>query len=179
MDSQPTRSHPLQMALIHKHINRLRDNPLYRSSRIVVIVENNLGMQGSTVEAMVHGLRDVEVFYENTENARPGILKTQHNTHQYQIVVEDLLMKDFICFDSGVFTNSVNYKNDVSKAMIELRSQMLRYHWEVKKASDVHGKDSVTLTGKMGGKQDDLYITLAMLAYWVLVYMRRASRMRV
>ena len=50
-------------------------------------------------------------------------------------------------------------------------------HREIQEAKDAFGKKRITMTGKMGGAQDDLYVALAMLAFWGKVHRREAARL--
>jgi hypothetical protein len=55
---------------------------------------------------------------------------------------------------------------------------MLRYHWEKKPAADAIGKDRYALTGKVGNKQDDLLIALAMAIYWPPIIMQTLDKVQ-
>lgn len=96
--------------------------------------------------------------------------KSATNTSEYQICVEDMLRRGTLHFYRDIFTNSKRFlkgsADDTKKIEDELRQQFERYHWEVKEAKDNFGKKKVTMTGKMGGAKDDLYVAVAMLAYW-------------
>lgn len=123
-------------------------------------------------------LPNVHVFHENDEE-RSGVRKTQQNTDDYQVLVEDMLIKRRISFDRQAFTVSKGYARqdgNMDKIYMELRNQLERYHWEIKQARDSFGKRRITMTGKMGGAQDDLYVALAMLAFWPLA-MRKEARL--
>lgn len=165
--------------MIERHIDRIRQNPHFGTHvPIWVIPENNLGLESSHIEDFVIHLRNVHVFHENDEE-RSGVRKTQQNTDDYQILVESMLMKRRISFDKHAFTVSKGWakpNGDMSGIKMELRNQLERYHWEVKQARDSFGKRRITMTGKMGGAQDDLYVALAMLAFWPLA-MRREARL--
>ena len=43
MDSQPVKTHSQQQNLMLRHISAIRNREMFRSSRIIVMVENNLG----------------------------------------------------------------------------------------------------------------------------------------
>lgn len=96
--------------------------------------------------------------------------KSATNTVEYQICVEDMLRRQLLHFHRDVFTNSKRFLkgslDDASKIEQELRQQFERYHWEIKEAKDNFGKKKIAMTGKMGGAKDDLYVAVAMLAYW-------------
>lgn len=162
------RTHAQQKNLVTKHIQRLRQNEFFRNIPIWVIPENNLGLESSHIESFVTLLPNVFVFHENEEE-RAGVRKSHQNTDDYQICVEDMLRKRLISFSRDLFTTSKKHEKangDTTSITDELRQQLERYHWEVKEAKDAFGKRRITMTGKMGGAQDDLYVALAMLAFW-------------
>lgn len=150
----------------------------FRSTPIWVIPENNLGLESSHIESYVTTLENVFVFHENSEE-RAGVRKSHQNTDDYQICVEDMLRKRLMFFERNMFTTSKAHEKtngDVTSIKAELRQQLERYHWEVQEAKDAFGKKRITMTGKMGGAQDDLYVALAMLAFWGKVHRREAGR---
>lgn len=137
-----------------------------------------MGLESSHIEKYVGKLYNVHVFHENDEE-RSGVRKTQQNTDDYQILVEDMLRRSRIYFEKQAFTVSKGYAKpdgDMTAIKMELRNQLERYHWEIKQARDSFGKRRITMTGKMGGAQDDLYVSTAMLAFWPLA-MRKNARL--
>lgn len=179
LEAESTGTHDQQKNLITRHIARLRQEEHFRNIPIWVIPENNLGLEASHIESYVTHLAHVYVYHEN-ENERAGVRKSHQNTDDYQICVEDMLRKRLISFSRHLFTTSKKFeKADGNTKGItdELRQQLERYHWEVQEAKDAFGKRRITMTGKMGGAQDDLYVALAMLAFWGKVH-RTQSRVR-
>lgn len=136
-----------------------------------------MGLESSHIEKFVTRLPNVFVYHENSEE-RSGVRKSQQNTDDYQILVEDMLKKSRIYFEFNLFTVSKGHEQkdgSVKTIVAELRNQLERYHWEVQQAKDAFGKRRITMTGKMGGSQDDLYVATAMLAFWPAV-MRKEAR---
>ncbi len=43
-------------------------------------------------------------------------------------------------------------------------------------SQDAFGKRKITMTGKMGGAQDDLYVSFGMFFFWAYVHMQRLPR---
>jgi hypothetical protein len=173
------RTHAQQKNLLEKHVARIRQNEHFRNVPIWVIPENNLGLESSHIESYVTRMANVFVFHENADE-RAGVRKSHQNTDDYQIRVEDMLKKRLISFSAGLFTTSHAHEKsngDTKSITDELRQQLERYHWEVQEAKDAFGKRRITMTGKMGGAQDDLYVALAMLAFWPEVH-RRSQRVR-
>lgn len=158
----------------------MRQSEHYRAVPIWIVPENNLGLESSHIEKFVRRLGNVRVYHENEEE-RAGVRKSQQNTDDYQILVEDMLHKRRMFFAFDLFTVSKGHeKSDGNTKSItdELRNQLERYHWEVQQAKDAFGKRRITMTGKMGGAQDDLYVSLAMLAFWPAA-MRKENRTKV
>lgn len=165
-----------QHELIHKHIARIRQKEHFARVPICVIPENNLGFESSHIADHVRGTPNVFVFSENPDDIREGVRKTAQNTDDYQRCVNDMLRKRQCFFDRDLFTVSKAHEKvsgDCSSIKQELRNQLERYHWEMSEPKDAFGKRRITLTGKMGGAQDDLYVSFAMARFWGLVHERR------
>ncbi len=131
-------------------------------------MQKKKGLEASHIEKYTTKEPNVIVYYEDPEG-RAGVRKSQENTSDYQIMIEDLLQKGFISFEQYLFTVSKGHEKadgDTKSICTELRDQLERYHWEVQEAKDNFGKRRITMTGKMGGAQDDLYVAFAMLAFW-------------
>lgn len=177
---------------MRKVIARIRQKPCYAQVRsvhtfplvfisktqvpIVVIPENNLGFESSHIAAYVRPLPNVTVFTENPGDLREGVRKTAQNTDDYQQCVDRTLRLRQCYFDRDLFTTSKAYEKangDCTAIKNELRNQLERYHWEVADAKDNFGKRRITMTGKMGGAQDDLYVAFAMLDFWGKYHIRR------
>jgi hypothetical protein len=86
-----------------------------------------------------------------------------------------VLSQGTLRFDQDCFTTT--REKDIQSMKDILQDQMLRFHWEHKKANDVYGKPRYALTGKVGEKQDDLLITVAMFLYWAQVIFRDRTNM--
>lgn len=158
----------------------MRQIEQFKNVHVVVIPENNLGLSSSHIDSYVHDIDNVSVFHENNKD-RIGIRKTEQNTDDYQICVEDMLRKGQIYFSSELFTTSKKFEHpdgEMHKAKLELREQLERYHWEVLKAKDVFGKEKIAMTGKMGGAQDDMYVAFAMTAYWGKVHKKETRALK-
>ena len=110
---------------------------------------------------MVHRIPGVKTYWQKD---RPGVHKDAKATRGYQFLLTTSLAEGSIVFDEDLFT--VTREKTPEDMLDILEDQMLRYHWEKKKATDVFGNDRYTLTGKVGNKQDDLLITLEMALYW-------------
>lgn len=113
---------------------------------------------------MVRKVPLLDTYYEQ-EDGRAGVRKSGLNTSDYQIKMEDMLIKKDVRFSNNLFTVSKGHTSET--IFTELQSQMERYHWEVETIGDPKkGKFKTHMTGKMGGSQDDICISVQMLGYW-------------
>lgn len=134
---------------------------MFKQSRMIFIPENNLGMEHHHLDAMVQDIEGVTTFWESSK--KPGISKSEKSTREYQFLLSNLLSNRGLLFDSELMTSTREKTTEDMRDL--LGDQMRQFHWAVKKASDVHGKERVKLTGKIGNLQDDLLIAVAMIVY--------------
>ena len=175
MDAEPVRNERDEYLLLHRHYQKIKDNPIFRQSRLIFIPENNLGMEHHHLDSMVQDIDGVTTFWETAK--KPGISKTEKSTRDYQFLLSNCLSQKAFHFDIDMFTCT---KEKTPKCMRDvLEDQMGRFHWSVKKANDEHGKDKVKLTGKVGNQQDDLLIAVAMIPYVGRMIVRDPSRLEV
>lgn len=173
LDAEPVRNEKEEYLLLHRHYKRLLDNPVYKQSKLIFIPENNLALEANHLDAMVSDIERVQVFWE--KETRPGICKTGRVTREYQFLLSNCLANNSLKLDRDLFTVTAE---KTPKAMCDmLQEQMARYHWSTKKANDEHGKDRVTLTGKMGALQDDLLISVSMIVYVGRLIIRDPARL--
>jgi hypothetical protein len=162
LDSEPVRDDYQEYLLLRRHIARLLENRHFRASHIIFIPENNLGLESAHLDTMVRDIPEVETFWE--KDTRAGVCKTATNTRDYQFLLNHALSQGGLLFDRDLFT--VSREQTADSMMATLQDQMMRYHWERKKAVDSMGKDRYTITGKVGNSQDDLLISAMMVVYW-------------
>ena len=148
--------------LLHRHFKKLMDHRFFGQSDIVFVPENNLGLEAAHMDTMVKDLPGVRTFWEKKD--RPGVCKNGKNSRDYQFYLNNLLMENGLLFGDDTFTCSRDRTVENIKLLLE--EQMRRYHWERQKAKDNFGKDRIAITGKVGSKQDDLIISVMMVAYW-------------
>lgn len=173
LDSEPVRDDYQEYLLIRRHITRLLESPFLRSSHVIFIPENNMGLESAHLDTMVRDIPEVETFWE--KDARAGVCKTAAVTRDYQFLLNLALSQGGFLFDRDLFT--VTREQTPESMMDLLQDQMLRYHWERKKAPDSMGKDRYTITGKVGSAQDDLLISAMMVVYWGRVISRDPRRL--
>jgi len=178
LEAESVRTPAQQNEVMRRLIARIRQHEHFAHVPIVVIPENNLGFESSHIADYVRNMPNVSVFTENPDDLREGVRKTAQNTDDYQRCVDRMLRLRRCFFDRNIFTSSKAYEKangDCRAIKEELRNQLERYHWEIAEAKNNFGKRSITMTGKMGGAQDDLYVSFAMLEFWSQVHMRRAG----
>jgi capsid protein len=161
--------------LLHRHYQKLMRKRFLVESRFIFIPENNLGLESAHLDTMVQDIAGVKTYWEK-EN-KPGVHKDASVTRQYQFMLNNTLANDSLRFDFELFTVTKEKTTQCMRDM--LQDQMYRLHWEKKKASDeVMGRDRYALTGKIGNKNDDLLICVAMLIHWGRVIMNNRGIMR-
>lgn len=173
LDSEPVRDDKDEYFLLHRHYKALKSNKMYRESKFVFIPENNLALESAHLDTMVQDIPGVETYWQTDK--RPGVNKNGTVTRAYNFLLNVALAENSIKFERNLFTVT---KEKTAQCMKDLLyEQALRYHWDYKKAADVHGKDKYTLTGKLGSKQDDLFIAFVMCLYWGKIVMENRSRL--
>ena len=173
LDSEPVRDDYEVYLLVRRHIERILERPHLKNSRIIFIPENNMGLESAHLDTMVRDIPQVETFWE-TER-KPGVNKTAAVTRQYQFLMNNALSQRGMRIDQDVFT--VTREKRPKDLLDMLQDQLLRYHWERKKAVDNFGRDRYTITGKIGNAQDDLLISTMMVIYWGRVISRDPRRL--
>jgi len=173
MESEPVRDDYEVYLLVRRHIEKLLERDHLKNSRIVFIPENNMGLESAHLDTMVRDIPQVETFWE-TER-RPGVCKTAAVTRQYQFLMNNALSQKSMRIDQDLFT--VTRERCPEDMLSMLQDQLLRYHWERKKAVDNFGRDRYTITGKIGNAQDDLLISTMMVIYWGRVISRDPRRL--
>lgn len=141
----------------------MKNNPFWAAARKIFIPENNLGLEASHLHTMMNEYDDVTTYFEKS-GGKPGICKTHQKTIDYQFLINSMLYEGTIKLDAELFTVSKDFNVESITAL--LRGQMERFHWEKKDANDAFGRDRWAITGKQGDKQDDLFITLEMAAFF-------------
>jgi hypothetical protein len=142
-----------QFDLVADHIRRLRLNIKWRSSRIVIYVERNLGHEA---EHHRHALKDLAgvFFREDPKSGRVGLLTTNDIKHGMATLMNIMLRENRIC----VLPETELVCRDAHDCILRLKEQMAVYSYQFKDATDTFGKQRVALTGKVGGMKDDIII---------------------
>jgi hypothetical protein len=174
MESESTKSEAEQYFLLKRHYAKLTQMKSIAGATMVFVPENNLGLEGSHLNNMIHDIANVRVYWEKD---KPGVCKTARKGFDYQFLTTNLLGATGLRFHVDFFTCSRDSNPSIMRSLF--MEQLLLYHWEKKAPKDSHSKERKTLTGKQGDKQDDLLIAFMQDLYigrTVISDPRRLSR---
>lgn len=151
-----------QFSLLKRHITALRGNPYWRTSKITVYVERNLGFEAEHHEYALRGFDSRVVFFYDSAVQRCGVLTTNSVKHAMCTLTDSMLREKRIL----VHKNIVVTMGRVRDLLVCLRDQMYTYSYSFKEAPNLFSMTRCALTGKVGGCKDDLCICLQLAAYW-------------
>jgi len=114
----------------------------------------------------VYTMREVKVDGQH----HSGVPKTQENTRDMIKMTSTLLDSDMIRFSQDYMTVE-DEAGRKCKIISMLMEQLQNFQWKADTSGD-HGK----FTGKVGGKNDDLAVSLFMLVYWSTMFKTRRTR---
>lgn len=154
-----------KMRLINA-IKILRQNDLFINVPIVYIPENDPGTSRSHSASYLHGIPDVIVMQE-CSGRKYGVPKTDIITFDMHTMLYNILFDNRIYFYDRVKSLCFEPK-EMCKEVID---QCKAFVWDVKPPRGDYGKTRAKLTGKRGGKQDDLLVTLMMIPFWRRVFL--------
>ena len=148
-----------QFALIERHINRIRERPIFLNSEIIIMVERNLGFEA-----------------EHHQRALAGLPLTRHRVdHQAKrygiLTTEEIKLAMMTLFNNMIREQRVNVlqpilSDDPDGNTRRLREQLGIYSFQYKQAATVFSKDRFSLNGKVGGMKDDVCIALQLAVYF-------------
>ena len=148
-----------QFALVHRHIERIREDPIFRQSQIVIMVERNLGFEAEHHE---RALRDIPITKHRIDHQakRFGILTTEDIKYGMMTLFNTMLR------DQRVNVKEPLLSEDPLGNRKRLREQLIIYSFQYKAAANAFGKQRVALNGKVGGMKDDVCIALQLGVYY-------------
>lgn len=147
--------------LLRRHISAIRSHSTYyECAPIIFIPENNYGMH----DHLHNMISDMDNIHTYMQKGKYGVYKDFRVTREYRRYLSHLLFCKKLCFARRLVCVTRNKTSETIKLL--LREQMERYHWEKKQAKDAFSTDKSRLTGKAGGKQDDLVITTMTATFW-------------
>lgn len=161
MDSVDVKDERDEQLVMDKHYAAIKRHRLWGRSLKIFVPENNYGMPDH-LENMVQHHGDVKTFYQ--KEGKPGVYKDQRMTNTYRWNMQMALCNNRICFSEDFFTTSPG--KTVKSMKNFAQNQMETMQYINKDARDEFGKNRRKLTGKIGGQQDDLLITLMQGYTW-------------
>lgn len=150
IESEPVKNEQEQYELLRRHIRKIRNHPQWSQSHIVFIPERSTGLEHSHMGNMVSNFPRLTCFQQ--KDGIPGVVLTGALKRIYQVNMVDALFDGSLRFERDFFTISKKKGEHLHPDAILalLREQMERFHWEHKPASDAHGTDRWSMTGKLG-----------------------------
>lgn len=142
-----------QFALVREHIARLRFNAVWAMSEIVIFVERNLGFESEYHERELSSIENV-VFYREPGSDRVGCLTTNESKHAMCALLNAMLREGRVSVRQPIVSR------DSTALRVKLKEQLGVYSYQFKQAANTFGKDSVAISGKVGGMKDDICICL-------------------
>ena len=148
-----------QFLLVEQHIERIREDPMYVGSPIVMMVERNLGFESEHHE---RALRNIPMLRHRIDHQakRFGILTTEDIKYAMMTLCNTMLR------DQRINVVEPLLSADPVGNRRRLREQMIIYSFQYKAAANAFGKQRVSLNGKVGGMKDDVCIALQLAIYY-------------
>lgn len=147
-------------------VRLIRLDALLKNVPIVFIPENDPGSSTSHAPEALAIFNDITSMHECT-GRMPGVPKTDSITYYMHSKLYSILLEGCIYF----YENMQSLSYTVEEMQEKLYSQMGAYVWDVKEVRHNLDKVRVKLTGKRGGAQDDLLVTILMIPYWRLLFL--------
>lgn len=160
-----------QERYLHQHLSKLRDIKVLTNSHIILIVENNFGgpVLASRIAHICSDFSPLSAMTRDTNSKlkRAGVTTTGPVKERMRVELQRLLRSNTIRFAKEFFGLEAGTRD-------MLTDQLRKYHFQVieKKGEggDPTKKPKIVLTGKGGGSNDDLAMTVQLLCFWVPEY---------
>lgn len=118
-----------------------------------------MGLEASHLHGFVKDFPDVITYWQ--DGRRPGIILTNELKNLYRTSMIGTLYNRKILFERDMFTTTRGM--DTDSILHQLREEFERFCFKKIPANGETGKDRYTLSGKIGGNQDDCLIALLMV----------------
>jgi 16S rRNA G1207 methylase RsmC len=148
-----------QFALVQRHIQRLREEPMFQMSQIIVMVERNLGFEAEHHQRALHGIPFTKHRIDHASQ-RYGILTTEEIKMGMMTLFNNMLRDQRINLHQPLFSENPDAN------LRKLKDQLHIYSFQFKAAANAFGKQRVSLNGKVGGMKDDICIALQLAVYF-------------
>jgi hypothetical protein len=173
-----------RVTLILNHLKALRKVKFFLKSKIMVAIENNLGMSGSDIEADIKSgnIHDVHVIREE-KKTKPGFVTTEARKLEYEEIAKHTLEHGQLrIFDGAISGNTFILPADeaVPRALKLLETQMRQMRHLESIPDRMSSKTRVVVSGKFDSNgnfantNDDLCLTLMMCMYWFAKWRRHS-----
>lgn len=150
-----------QFELVRHHITGLRHIPEFSFSRIVVLVERNLGFEAEHMRRVLGTMENVH-FYQDQQANRVGVLTTETVKLGAMTLTNVLLREKRV----HVLPDAQFVSQTTAQCKRKLREQLEIYSFQFKMPDSVFQKARYALSGKVGGLKDDVVICLQLGIYW-------------
>lgn len=142
-----------QFALVERHIDRIRQIPVFTYSPIIIMVERNLGFESEHHEKALRHLPNVRHRIDH-QAKRFGILTTEDIKYGMCTLLNTMMR------DQRVNVRQPVLSDDAEGMRRRLKEQLGIYSYQYKTAINSFSKSRVSLSGKVGGMKDDICIAL-------------------
>ena len=148
-----------QFDLVQRHIHKIRQQTVFETSEIIIMVERNLGFEAEHHQRALAGIPLTRHRVDHTAQ-RYGILTTQDIKLGMMTLLNNMLR------DQRVNLHTELVSDDAKGNRKRLREQLAIYSFQFKSAPDTFGKQRMALNGKVGGMKDDVCIALQLAIYF-------------
>jgi hypothetical protein len=148
-----------QFDLVQRHIHKIRQQTVFETSEIIIMVERNLGFEAEHHQRALAGIPLTRHRVDHTAQ-RYGILTTQDIKLGMMTLLNNMLR------DQRVNIHVDLVSDDAKGNRKRLREQLAIYSFQFKSAPDTFGKQRMSLNGKVGGMKDDVCIALQLAIYF-------------
>ena len=165
-----------QNKIVKSVISEIRRKPLYQNVPIVMIIEAAPASEGTNVATHVQHISRIKVMNEADGGRKYGVPKTNLNTVQQHILFEAMMVskrlriaEDLIVInnDSRPMINGIEWQNEKKFMLEKLKAQLGAFRFVETQKNFAEGvKPTYRLTGKVGGQNDDLAVSVVMIPYW-------------
>lgn len=152
---------------MEEHIAAIRSGLGRKGSRIFVYVERNLGFEAEHHRRALGHIQGVKFYVDQAAN-RVGVLTTEQVKHGMCQLVVAMLRERRLHMATKLVSSTEH------ECRIRLREQMEVYGFQFKAAANPFQKERVSLSGKIGGMQDDVCICLQLACYFTQLEEQRA-----
>ena len=174
-DSGVMESDEDQENFVTNHILKLQEFTFLQRATYVFIIERNFG--GSILASRIFNIcltvtpkvqSMLALSQERIGSRKVGVCTSHMVKERARIDLQRLLQTDKIKFTREFKSRSTSSRDDIC-------NQLRQYRYEVKPPKDEFGSFKTRLTGKAGGKNDDMAICVNLLAFWPLTVLNNDS----